>query len=98
MNAKTFKIKTNDGTMRECEQLATFAAYVQNIQFRFVVIKDGFDVSLTHRNSGSRVARIDNGQIMAARGDYELAGRSALKSVIDRAGEARVRSVLSAAE
>lgn len=98
--AKTFMVADKDGQKTlATEQLATFAHYIQSIQFRFVVTRTAADntVSLTHRDSGKRVAVIPFTSIQASLGDYKLAGQSALKSLIGKVGEARVRSVLSAA-
>ncbi|TES73982.1 hypothetical protein E2P84_20470 [Burkholderia cepacia] len=83
----------------EAEQFATFAHYIQNVQFRFVVTHVPGDpaICVTHRDSGKRVCAIPFASIQAALGDYEAAAQSALKATIERAGEARVRAVLSAA-
>lgn len=97
---KTFMVADNAGNKTiEAQQLATFAHYIQNIQFRFVVTRaPGINtIALTHRDSGKRVAEITHNSIQAAVGDYKLAGQAALKALLDRAGEARVRSVLAAA-
>jgi hypothetical protein len=97
---KTFMVKSDNGAKLEAEQLATFAYYVQGVQFRFVVTRltSGFEVALTHRESGSRVLRVPHISINAALGDHEVAAKAELKKLIDRVGEARVRSVLAAAE
>ncbi|WP_186276557.1 hypothetical protein [Burkholderia gladioli] len=81
-------------------QLATFAHYIENIQFRFVVtqIPGAAEVVLTHRNSGRRVCAVPHVSIQAAAGDYVVAARGELEKVIERAGAARVRSVLASAE
>lgn len=93
---KTFTITLGNGQKRDVEQLATFTADVQGERFRFVVIHDAATISLTHRDSGKRVAKIEYASIQAARGDYTVAGKAALAKVIERAGDARVRSVLAA--
>jgi hypothetical protein len=84
----------------EAEQVTTFAHYIQNAQFRFVVTKLPGEVvgSITHRASGARVCSIPVVSLQAARGDIKLAAVSELKKVIARAGEARVASVLRTAE
>jgi hypothetical protein len=100
MALKTFMVADADGNkVIEAEQLATFAYYIQQIQFRFVVTRFGRDntVALTDRASGKRVAAIPFTAIQASLGDYAVAGKGELKKLIDRAGEARVRSVLNAA-
>lgn len=98
---KTFMVADIDGNKTiEAEQLATFAYYIQQCQFRFVVTQTprSNTIAVTHRDSGKRVTVVEHVSIMAARGDHKLAGQGALKALIDRAGEARVRSVLAAAE
>lgn len=98
---KTFLVADSDGNRTiEAEQLATFAYYIQGEQFRFVVTHAPRinTVALTHRTSGKRVAEVPHISIQAARGDYKLAGEGALKALIARVGEARLRSVLAAAE
>lgn len=98
---KTFMVADSDGNKTiEAEQLATFAYYIQQGQFRFVVTRTPRTntVAVTHRGSGKRVAEVPHISIQAALGNYKLAGQGALKALIDRAGEARVRSVLAAAE
>lgn len=99
MKPKTFMVKGADGKPIEARQLATFAYYLQGEQFRFVVTELPLQLpGVTHRASGSRVCLLTPLEIQAARGDYADAGKRALKKVIDRAGEARVRSALAAAE
>lgn len=99
MLKKTFMVADGDGNKTiEAEQLATFAYYIQGEQFRFVVTRHLSTIALTQRASGKRVATIPYDSVRCALGDYKLAGESALRGVIDRAGEARVRSVLRAAE
>jgi hypothetical protein len=84
----------------EAEQLATFAHYIQGAQFRFVVTKLPGEVvgSVTHRASGARVCSIPVVSLQASRGDVKVAAVSELKKAIERAGEARVASVLRTAE
>ena len=97
---KTFKVTTKQGDTIEIEQLATFAHYIQNEQFRFVVTREAPSLPLvvTHRASGKRVTDITPSQQMASLGDLVGAAKLALGALIAKAGEARVRSVLSAAE
>jgi len=97
---KTFKVTNKQGDTIELEQLATFAHYIQNEQFRFVVTREAPSLPLvvTHRASGKRVANITHSQQMAALGDLVGAAKLAIGELIAKAGEARVRSVLSAAE
>ncbi|MCA8110243.1 hypothetical protein [Burkholderia cepacia] len=97
---KTFKVAGPDGQKTLiAEQLATFAYYIQGVQFRFVVtrLQGSTEVAVTARNSGSKVAAVPFVSVQASLGDYVTAGKSALMKVIERAGEARVRSVLTAA-
>ncbi|SEJ85483.1 hypothetical protein [Achromobacter sp. NFACC18-2] len=96
---KTFKVDTASGPV-EAAQHATFAHYIQGVQFRFVVTQMPGEhlPSVTHRASGKRVTSITVGDLSAALNDHKLAGKAALEAVIRRAGEARVRSVLAAAE
>ncbi|WP_156509268.1 hypothetical protein [Ralstonia mannitolilytica] len=97
--SKTFKVAGADGPI-EAEQLGTFAYYIQNIQFRFVITKlPGMPTAdVTHRVSGKRLCAIPFTALQAAVGDYVVAGKGELRNLIDRVGEARVRSVLAAAE
>jgi hypothetical protein len=97
---KTFKVTTKQGDTIEIEQLATFAHYIQNEQFRFVVTREAPSLPLvvTHRASGKRVTDITPSQQMASLGDLVGAAKLAIGALIAKAGEARVRSVLSAAE
>lgn len=97
---KEFLVAGLNGRTIIAFQLATFAHYIENIQFRFVVtqIPGAAEVVLTHRNSGRRVCAVPHISIQAAAGDYVVAARGELEKVIERAGAARVRSVLAAAE
>jgi hypothetical protein len=97
---KTFKVTTKQGDTIELEQLATFAHYIQNEQFRFVVTREApsLPIVVTHRASGKRVTDITPSQQMASLGDLVGAAKLAIGALIAKAGEARVRSVLSAAE
>jgi hypothetical protein len=97
---KTFKVTTKQGDTIEIEQLATFAHYIQNEQFRFVVTREAPSLPLvvTHRASGKRVTDITPSQQMASLGDLVGAAKLAIGALIAKAGEARVRSVLAAAE
>lgn len=97
--SKTFKVTGPNGAF-DAEQLATFAHYIQGTQFRFVVTRlPGSTIAdVTHRASGKKVCSIPHISLQAAVSDYVVAGKSELKKLIERAGEARVRSVLSAAE
>lgn len=99
LEPKTFFVSGPNGKI-EAEQLATFAHYIGGEQFRFVVTKlpHQNEVALTHRISGMRVTVIPQTSIIAAVGDYKVAAISALKALIDRAGEARVASTLRTAE
>ena len=95
----TFAVHGNDGPI-QAEQLATFAYYVQNIQFRFVVTRlPGCNVAVvTHRASGKRVTDVPHMLVLSALRDYAAAGRRAMDLLVQKHGEARVRSVLAAAE
>lgn len=97
---KTFKITNKQGDTIEIEQLATFAYYIQNRQFRFVVTRElpTLPIVVTHRASGKRVADITHSQQMASLGDLVGAAKLAIIALIDKVGDARVRSVLAAAE
>ena len=97
---KTFKVTSKQGDTIELEQLATFAHYIQNEQFRFVVTREApsLPIVVTHRASGKRVANITHSHQMASLGDLVGAAKLAIGELITKAGEARVRSVLSAAE
>jgi hypothetical protein len=97
---RTFKITTKQGDTIELEQLATFTHYIQNEQFRFVVTREApnFPIVVTHRASGKRVTDITPLQQMVSLGDLVGAARLAIGALIAKAGEARVKSVLAAAE
>ncbi|MCM2546163.1 hypothetical protein ACVCII_04195 [Burkholderia glumae] len=97
---KEFFVAGLNGRTIMAFQLATFAHYIENIRFRFVVtqIPGAAEVVLTHRNSGRGVCVVPHISIQAAAGDYVVAARSELKKVIERNGVARVRSVLAGAE
>ncbi|CAJ0901191.1 hypothetical protein R1479_04596 [Ralstonia mannitolilytica] len=97
--SKTFKVAGSDGPI-EAEQLGTFAFYIQNIQFRFVVTRlpGAPTADVTHRASGKRICAIPFIALQAAVGDYIVAAKGELRNLVDRVGEARVRSVLAAAE
>lgn len=89
-------VKSKDGQPLFGEQLATFAEYVQGVQFRFIVVRfEGGTLSLTHRESGSRVAVLE--PIGRTANDLIQCGRSAIKALVKKHGEARVRSVLAGA-
>lgn len=83
------------GEPLEVDQLATFAHYVQGEQFRFVVLRmpDG-ETSLTHRESGKRVAVLPR---LTLAHDYVDAGKRAIEALVKKHGEARVRGVLAGA-
>ncbi len=99
MTTRTFKIATPKGFV-EAEQHATFAYYIQREQFRFVVTRETplSPFVVTHRKSGKRVCEITHTELAACINNKEDAGKLALSKLIERAGEARVRSVLAAAE
>lgn len=96
---RTFKIQTANGPV-DAEQYATFTRYIQSEQFRFVVTRETplSPFVVTHRASGKKVAEITHTELAACLNNKEDAGKLALSKLIDRAGEARVRSVLAAAE
>lgn len=97
---KTFKVINNQGDTVELEQLATFTHYIQNQQFRFVVTREApsLPIVVTHRVSGKRVTDVTPSQQMASLGDIVGAAKLAIGALIVKVGEARIRSVLSAAE
>lgn len=98
MKTKTFNIATPEGP-KAVRQLATFAYYIQGIQFRFVVTQPpGEQAAVTHRASGKRVCHITHHNALASLGDWVLAGKASLDILIQQHGEARVRSVLASAE
>jgi hypothetical protein len=98
MSTKTFTIQTTDGP-REVVQYATFTHYIQGQQFRFLVTRDmGDALRVTHRLSTKAVCIVTNTDMAACRFDYKDAGKLALDRLIKERGEARVRSVLAAAE
>lgn len=97
---KTFKVLDSDGKVMEVEQLATFTHDVQDENFRFVVTRRASHLPLdvTHRISGKRVTSISYTQQAACLNDHIGAARLALKTLCEQHGEARVRSVLAAAD
>ncbi|WP_396328518.1 hypothetical protein [Burkholderia anthina] len=97
----TFMVADADGNRTlEAEQLATFAHYIQGVQYRFVVTKLPHEHvgSVTHRASGSKVCSLTVNGMLAALNDAKVAGEAELTKLIARHGEARVASVLRAAE
>ncbi|MFG7180679.1 hypothetical protein ACGYQ5_14220 [Burkholderia pseudomallei] len=97
--SKTFAVNGTDGQKLDAEQLATFAHYIGNEQFRFVVTRlPGQHAVLTHRASGSKVVEIPYMAQFASLGDYTVAGKAELEKLIARVGAARVASVLRGAE
>lgn len=97
---KTFMVAgSNRARTLPAQQLATFAHYLQGVQFRFVVTQLPNDqVRVTHRASGSSVTAVEWSTLSACRGDHKGAGVMALKKLIDRVGEARIASVLRETE
>ena len=97
---KTFEVKGKGGESLVAEQLATFAHYIGGVQFRFVVTKLPHEAlpCVTHRASGSRVCGITANALIASLNDAKVAGISAIKQLCEKHGEARVASVLRAAE
>lgn len=94
---KKFMVKGVNGPI-EADQLATFTYYIQNIQFRFVVTKlPGQEPVVTHRLSGLKVVPVSVYATLGRR-DWVTAGKAALDALIEHHGEARVYSVLKAAE
>lgn len=96
----TFMVAGPDGPKSiEAKQLATFAYYIEQVQFRFVVTElPGRLPDVTHRHSGLRVCGIELTTLSACRNDPLEAGKLALKRIIEAKGEARVASALRAAE
>lgn len=97
---KTFMVAdANRSRTLVARQLATFAHYLEGIQFRFVVTQLPNDqVRLTHRATGTALTTVEWITLSACRGDHKNAGVLALKKLIERVGEARVASVLREAE
>ncbi|KGC20292.1 hypothetical protein DM48_7853 [Burkholderia gladioli] len=89
----------NGGRSIKAVQLATFAHYIEGVQFRFVVTRLPVpsSIGVTHRDSGKRVCELSDDAIAAAAGDYVVAARGELGKLIQRVGTARMRSVLAAA-
>lgn len=100
VQTRTFEVRGTDDTKLVAEQLATFAYYIGGEQFRFVVTKLPHEPlpSVTHRASGSRVCGITANALIASLNDAKVAGMSAIKQLCDKHGEARIASVLRAAE
>jgi len=81
------------------EQLATFAFYVGQKQFRFQVTRvAGCPPCVTHRASGKRVCDVPLHTLLHGSSDWKSAGQSAMQQLLARHGETRVETVLSAAE
>lgn len=87
-------------TELQAEQLATFAAYIKGVQFRFLVTRlvGSNTVALTHRITGMRVCEIPMHSAISAAGDWIIAGRVALKKLLESKGEDRIHQALTAAE
>ncbi|MDN7919217.1 hypothetical protein QZM99_14100 [Burkholderia gladioli] len=96
---QTFMVADSNGARTiKAVQLATFAHYIESVQFRFVVTRlpGPKSIGLTHRDSGKRVCDLPDDAIAAAAGDYVVAARAELGKLIQRVGTARMRSVLAA--
>ena len=95
----TLKITLTDGTIKEIEG-RRFSHYVANVRFWFFLHKSltGFGLTVTHVDSGKRVLEVPHHIQMACLGDDKAAAKMALDKLIEKAGAARVRSVLAGAE
>ena len=84
----------------QLEQLGTFAEYINNRQFRFVITREhpSLPIQVTHRISGARVCPISHLQQAACLGDIVGAAKLALKHLIDAKGADSVYDVISRAE
>lgn len=84
----------------ELEQLGTFAEYINNVQYRFVVTREhpSLPIAVTHRMSGCRVCNISHLEQSASLGDIIGAAKLAIKHLIDAKGADRVAGVLRQAE
>jgi hypothetical protein len=92
---KEFMVTKADGTKMAARQLATFAHYIENVQFRFVVTQlPGELPAVTHRASGLKLTGLQVGEIMAARNDHKVAGSVAVDRIVKQHGGARVASKL----
>lgn len=91
---KTFTVTGANGAKIEAEQIATFAHYVQNIQFRFVVtrVPGAAEMAVTERTSGKSACKLP---VMTLQSDALEAGKKALDALIAKHGAPRVRSVLA---
>lgn len=95
---KAFEIVGVGGERLACEQLATFAEYVQGEQFRFVVLRrpDTHEINVTHRESTKRVAVI-SGLVDRLGVDWVAVGRDEIQKLVTKHGAPKVRSVLAGA-
>lgn len=84
----------------ELEQLGTFAHYINNVQFRFVITRESplLPIVVTHRQSGKRVCAVTHTAQQAALGDIVGAARLCLRHLIESKGSDRVYVVLRQAE
>lgn len=90
----------NDKKTIEAELYATFTEYVQNVAYQFVVTRAPLEHAsrVTHKKSGKSLGLVESSHIAAANFDYKLAGKLALKAILERHGEARVASALRTIE
>lgn len=90
----------NDKKTIEAELYATFTEYVQNVAYQFVVTRAPLEHAsrVTHKKSGKSLGVVESSHIAAANFDYKLAGKLALKAILEKHGEARVASALRTIE
>lgn len=96
MTRKILVADRNGKKTIEADHYATFTAYVAGIAYQFVVTRAPLESSsrVTHRKSGFSCGPVLSSHVAAADFDYKLAGQLALKTIIEKHGEARVASSL----
>lgn len=98
----TRKILVADRDGKKCieaEHYATFTEYVGGVAYQFVVTRAPLEHAsrVTHKESGKSMGPVLSAHIAAANFDYKVAGRLALKAIVEKHGEARVASALRTA-
>lgn len=82
------------------EKFATFTEYLSGTAYQFLVTRElkSSVLKVTHKKSGFSLGPVCSNSIIAAASDYKLAGRLALKAIIEKHGEARVASAVRSKE
>jgi hypothetical protein len=92
----TYKIRLADNTIEPVEG-RKFAFYVQNVREWFFVHRSVTGWTVSHLDSGMRVCAVEHLTLNACLNDEVSAAKLSLTKLCERAGHARVRSVLAGA-